>query len=391
MNIHVRIIDFYKLFKLITLIMLIIMPAYSLAAEYSIENISSLEKRLNALRSEIHMANKPVAHHENTPALYYIKQKLWEKSINAILSTTPSSKTGSSYSNILYGISLQGLKKTIKALNYYEKIPDNSRHYVTAQLNIALLYTHGGLTYKSIDIINQVLTNYSSNINNQLNNRILLILGYLYFKDKKFIKSINIFKKIKAESVYSNNALFGIALSEMERKNYTSAINTLSILNKKTNQDIQCDESHIFIAYAYEKKGNHNKAAILYNNAITHYEKRINNISQLLKQNKPLVIKGIIDNNTFIVSNNKIDLSGKMPAIFFKNYIESKNIAQTTLNLIGKNNYIYKKANNLYSDYNDIINKLLLTVLSKRKKTLLDYLKQTRYRLARSHDRLLSN
>ncbi len=385
---------YFSLFKYITFTLLFVTPAPSLANTYSVEYIIDLEKKLNKLKSEILITQNTVtnSYSKQNPALYYLKKNSWKQSLQSI---SPGNSTSApeykNYTNILYGISLQGMNRKKEALDYYNQVPNTSIHYATAQLNRALLYMHDGLTNKSFNIINTILTDPLVILSGETKNKILLTFGYLYYKEKKYAESRNIFRKVEVDSIYSNRALTGIALDALHLKDYSSSQHVLSLLNNETNYDLPADESYLLKAFIYQSQKKYDNATIAYNNAITHYEKRIKNINDLLQGNKPLTIDQILNNHIFILSSNKIDLLEEMPETFFNNYTLLKQLIQTIQGYGGVDNNMHTRATSLYANYNNIIYKLLIKMLSKRKKALLDYLNQSKYGLVISNDKLLSS
>ncbi len=385
---------YFSLFKYITFTLLFVTPAPSLANTYSVEYIIDLEKKLNKLKSEILITQNTVtnSYSKQNPALYYLKKNSWKQSLQSI---SPGNSTSApeykNYTNILYGISLQGMNRKKEALDYYNQVPNTSIHYATAQLNRALLYMHDGLTNKSFNIINTILTDPLVILSGETKNKILLTFGYLYYKEKKYAESRNIFRKVEVDSIYSNRALTGIALDALHLKDYSSSQHVLSLLNNETNYDLPVDESYLLKAFIYQSQKKYDNATIAYNNAITHYEKRIKNINDLLQRNKPLTIDQILNNHIFILSSNKIDLLEEMPETFFNNYTLLKQLIQTIQGYGGVDNNMHTRATSLYANYNNIIYKLLIKMLSKRKKALLDYLNQSKYGLVISNDKLLSS
>jgi len=295
------------------------------------------------------------------------------------------------YTNILFGISLQGLNKKKEAIDYYNKVPNTSSYYANAKINIALLYMHDGSINESFNIINRLLTDPLIILGGEEKNKILLTLGYLYYKEKKYTESRNVFRNIEVSSIHSNRALIGIALDALHLKDYSSSQHVLSLLNNKTNYDLPADESYLLKAFTYQSQKKYTDSTIAYNNAISHYDKRIKNINYLLHKSKSLAIDQVLDNHIFIVSSNKIDLSEEIAEVFFNNYILLKQLIQTIQKYGGTDTDMHTRATSLYASYNSIINKLLIKALSKRKEILSDYLRQSKYGLIISNDKSSSS
>ena len=383
---------YFSFYKFMALTLLLAGPIHSSANDYSVEHIINLEQKLSKLQSEIYFTQTAEVnhYHRQNATLYHLKKKSWDKSLQSIL---PENSTATNEykhcTNILYGIALQGKNNKKEAISYYKKVPDNSSHYATAQLNIALLYLHDGLSNKSISIINKILASPSTYIKEQTKNHALLILGYIYYKEKKYTASREVFGNVSIDSIYSNKALLGIALNTLQLKDYNASQNILSLLNNNINYDLPVDESYLLIAYIYKSQKKFANATVAYNTAITHYQKRIQNINHLLQNKKALTIDKILNNHIFIVSGNKIDLSNKLPATFFDNYTSLVKLVKTIKGYMGTNNDMHTHATSLYNNYSQIINNLLITLLLERKKALLDYLNQSKYGLLISNDKLL--
>ncbi len=384
-----RFFRLHTLTKLTFISLLFISFACASKPEHTIKSILELEQKLQQLKSEINITNPSPANTDisNNMAPYYIKKKSWLKSFHAVKNMSVSKHSEKeNYQHILYGISLQKLNKKNSAIKYYNTVPKNSYYYANAQLNLALLHMHDGHINKAIVTIHQVLSDSSININKPLKNKILLTLGYLYFKDNKFRLARNTFGKINKKTTHFNKALLGIALTASELNDPTAAQHILSILKNSQYFDLAADEAFILTGYTYESINNYAKAAMAYQEAIDHYIKRTRNIKNLL-QDAPIKIKKILNRHIFFLSDNRIDLSNTIPASFFDHYEMSKKLLTSIAELYGTENNLYKRSARLHNEYNKIIKTLLISHLDNRHKILLDYLNQSRYRLAVSSDK----
>jgi len=358
------------------------------ASEVSVASIIDLDKKLNILKSEIFIAENDSEERYTNLSLYYIKNKSWIKSLQSISpNDIDTSAEYKNYNNILYGISLQGVENRNQALKFYNKVQRSSIYYATAQLNASLLYFHDGHVNKALNKLNKLLSDSSVNLNYRIKNRILLVLGYLYFKNDKFNESRMIFRKIPVGSIYFNRAIIGAALAANQTKDYSASENVLLFLQKNMTYDLAVDESYILLAYTYETQMDFNRAAIAYEKAISHYSKRVKSLNKLLYENKRLNIDEVINKHIFVVSSNQIDLLEKLPHRFFDNYSQSKQLLIKISGLVDKDNKMHKRASVLVGDYRKIITPLLVDQLMIRKNILLDYINQCRYRLATSKDR----
>jgi len=374
--------------KIVIVILFVLFSVCAKASEVSVASIINLEKKLNILKSEIFIAGNNSQEINESFSLYYIKNKSWLKSLKSISpNDIDTSAEYKNYNNILYGISLQGVENKKQALKFYKKVPRSSIYYATAQLNISLLYFYDGYINKALVKLNKLLSDSSVNLNYRIKNKILLVLGYLYLKNNKFNESRVIFRKIPVGSIYFNRAIIGVALAANQINDYSASENVLLFLQKNMIYDLAVDESYILLAYTYETQMEFSKAAIAYEKAISHYSKRVKNINELLYESSQLNMDEVINKHIFVVSSNQIDLLEMLPHRFFDNYSQSKQLLIKISGLVDKESKMHKRASGLVSDYRKIITPLLVDQLVIRKNILLDYINQSRYRLATSKDR----
>ena len=383
---------YFSLLKSIILVLMFASPTVSSADGYSVDSILSLERRLYELRSEISITTRSThgSQDEQAEALYYITSQSWEKSLRSILPADLfSSPENKHYTSILYGISSQGLGENKEALNYYSSVPLDSGYYAVAQLNIALMSMRDGDAEKAFDTINRLLADDSLRLDRGIKNRASFILGSLYLKEDNYQKARAAFRNVEANSTYSNRAVIGLSLSALYLGDYDAAQHSLLSVKDQAGYDLAADESFLILAFIHESAGRYGKAVAAYEHASAHYEERQKIIDSLLHQKKPLIIDEVINNHIFVVSENQIDLLGKLPDTFFEHYMLLKKLLRAIKKQAGMSNRIYERATLLYSDYNVIINNLLKDQLSVRYEMLSGYLKQSNYGLVLSNDKLL--
>jgi len=369
-------------------ILLVLFSACAKASEIPVASVIDLERRLSVLKSEIFIAGDGLPEKYLNSSLYYIKNKSWVKSLDLISPDDIDVPTEyKNYNSILYGISLQGIGNKRQALNYYNRVHHSSIHYATAQLNIALLHIHDGHINKAFIKLDKLFSDSSVNLDVRLKNRMQLILGYLYLKVDKFEEARKVFRKIPVGSTYFNRAIIGVAQAANQVEDFSASENVLLFLQKNMNYDLAVDESYVLLAYTYESQMKFGRAAKAYEIAIAHYSKRIKNIDKLLYGNSPLNIEETLKKHIFVVSSNQIDLLERLPYIFFVNYSLSKKLLMQISELVDIKSKMHKRASDLVSDYEKVINPLLVDQLIIRKNILQDYINQSRYRLATSKDR----
>lgn len=360
-----------------------------MAKEYSVDNIIEIEKRLKVLESEVQIVNQvdPVRFSENNPTLYYLKNKSWHKGIKSV--GYKNDTESRAFANILYGISLQGLGRDKQAIRFYKKVPHTSVNYPISQLNMALVYMHAGQLKKSRVLVNNLLSDSSLSLSYQQTNRLLLTLAYLYYKDELFKKSREAFKAIDENSIYYTRSLTGLGLTSLELSDYALARQSLLKLYRYKKHDISTEESHLLLAFSYESQKNYSRAVEEYKKSIKYYLFRIKKINLLLNKHQNIKLSTKYENNRFIINNIIVDLSEVLPAVFFANYASLNNLIEIINDRVGVENTMQKRAENLKLKYYVIINALLRKQIEFRKKSLNSYLKQSRYGLAVSTDKLL--
>jgi tetratricopeptide (TPR) repeat protein len=361
----------------------------SVAKEYSVNNIIEIEKRLKVLESEVKIVNQvdPVRFSENNQTLYYLKNKSWRKSIKSV--GYKNDAESRAFANVLYGISLQGLGRNKQAIRFYKKVPQTSANYPVSQLNLALAYMHAGQLEKSRILLNKLLADSALNLSSQQTNRLWLTLAYLYYKDELFEQSREAFKAVDTGSVYYTRSLIGVGLASIELNEYAIARQHLLKLYRYKKHDISADESHLLVAFSYESEKNYKKAVSEYKKSIKYYLYRLKEVNSLLTKNRSFKSSVKYHNNMFFVKNTRIDLSGVLPPVFFDNYASLNKLIKLIYDRVGVENTMQKRAKNIKSQYGVIIKSLLRKQLELRKMNLNSYLKQSRYGLAVSTDKML--
>ena len=384
----IRLDRYSELIKITFFILLYTVSLCSVAKEYSVEFIIEIEKRLQVLESEVQIVNQidSARFSQNNETLYNIKNKSWRKSLMSVgYKNAPESRA---YANILYGISLQGLGRNKEAIRFYQKVPRDSANYPVSQLNLALVYLHAGQLEKSRILVDKLLADSALNLSRQQTNRLLLTLAYLYYKDEYFEKSREAFKAVDADSVYYTRSLIGAGLSSLELNEYAIARQYLSKLYYYKKHDISADESRLIMAFSYESQKNYSRAIEEYKSSIKYYQLRLKEINLLLNKARYKILSEKYD-YMFLIKNTLIDLSEVLPIVFFDNYASLNDLIELINTRIGVENTMQKRAVRLKAKYGLIINGLLRDKLERRKARLNSYLKQSRYGLAVSTDKLL--
>lgn len=203
------------------------------------------------------------------------------------------------YTTLIFGASLQEIQKHREAIPILQKITPDSIYYSYAQLNIAIAnIRQGWWTDGHIAIKNALKSTASENnndpINNELKNRLYLVLGYSQFQNEFYRNARDSFRKIELDSIYINRALLGLGLSALSQKDYDAALNAFTYLKNSKTADLTHAEAHIMLPYTYEIIDEIEQATILYTESIAFFEKKILDITQKKLQLKNLPIKAFI-------------------------------------------------------------------------------------------------
>jgi len=326
-------------------------------------------------------------------AKYYMKRQDWNKTLNAlkgIIADLPVEDAH--FAQLMTGISLQHLKHHRDAINIYKKVPDTSKYYSAAILNISVAYIRQDWWTDAHLAITNLLKNSKVEISDELTNRLYLVIGYSLLRKEYYRDSREAFRNVEINSRYTNKALLGIALTATSQEDFVSALNALTILKQKKSIDLTVDESHLLLPYIYEKLKQHITASTGYTDALLYYGRRINDAKKTLamlkaKQNST----SILHNETITSLMNSDDYAARYPRSYIDNYKELEAIKI----YLSENNYkqdpqLKRKVNTFYAKYTSNFKYVMYRILELRINYLKSYMSQSRYGLARLFDKSTS-
>ncbi|MFK5892003.1 MAG: hypothetical protein QM504_02150, partial [Pseudomonadota bacterium] len=292
------------------------------------------------------------------------------------------SEENSAYAYLLNGSALQHLKKHRQAVSNYNKIKNTSQYYNYAQLNTAIANIRQGWWTDAQVKIRNLIKEYNKSNENELTNRLYLVLGYALLQREYYRDAREAFRHIGLNSRYTNRALLGIGLTATSQGDYIGGLNALTILKDKKTFDLSVDESYLLVPYIYEKLQQENIVNSTYSEAMSYYQKRIKHLNNISKRHSILTSLEY-DNNTksFIIQNNKLNYGNKFPESFIRSF---KKLNE--LNKFTSNKALTKKINRLTKKYDLIFQIIINNLTSQRKEYLKSYLNQSRYGLARLYD-----
>ena len=316
-------------------------------------------------------------------AEYHSERSNWAQ-VHALLPDTISELPAefSAHALLLDGAALQFSKQHRKALDVYSKIPEDSKYRVYAQLNSAIAEIRQGWITNARLQIEALISGQSGQNENELTNRLYLILGYALLQKEYYRDARNAFRRISQDSQYANRALLGIGLTATSQGDYVGGLNMLSILQNKKSFDLSREESFLLLPYVYEKLRQEITATASYTAAIEYYQQRLTSLDQLLMQHFDMTdIKYVEGSGSLIIYENDFDYKNKFPIAFLKNFQQLSELAEIT-----REDSLKKKIEQLLSQHDMILQKIIATLINRRKTYLISYLNQSQYGLARLYD-----
>lgn len=324
-------------------------------------------------------------------ARYYLKRNKWNKVLEYTNGTyNDLAPEDANLARLYTGIALQKTKEHRKAVTVYSKIPETSKYYPAARLNIATAYIRQDWWTDAHINIDKILKPNKKNTNvktdREMINRLYLVLGYSLLNKEFYRDSREAFRNIEIDSQYFNKALLGIVLTATNQEDYIGALNALNILKIKKDIDLSVDESHLLLPYVYEKLNQNMTASASYSDAQKYYQKRIEDISELKKDiNNNISAKKILaSKNHFKINNNVIDYSANLPIVFLENSVRIVKLS-TFKNKISNINII-SDLSRLNDRHKKLLSKSFEQLFEKRLSYLDSYMNQSRFGLARLFD-----
>ncbi|HED33716.1 MAG TPA: hypothetical protein ENJ08_05785 [Gammaproteobacteria bacterium] len=321
-------------------------------------------------------------------AKYHAPRNEWVQ-VNQLLQGvfTELSPEDAAYAYLLNGSALQHLKKHREAVENYAKIAIDSQYYTYAQLNTAIANIRQDWWTDARTAIQDIIKLTRKNSEDELTNRLYLVLGYSLLQKEYYRDARDSFRHIGLNSRYTNRALLGIGLTATSQSDYVGGLNALTILKDKKTSDLSVDESYLVLPYIYEKLQQQLTATTSYTQAMKYYKGRINKVTHLADQSIKLTDIGYTEYTTnIIIKNNSLDYGKHFPKSFLNNH-------QRLIDFLAnsKSESLDKKINILINKHNKLLKNIVSHLMEERIDHLKSYLNQSRYGLARIYDRSSEN
>ena len=320
-------------------------------------------------------------------AKYYFSRNQWQETIG-IVDSISSDLPPEDYHNALLvrGISLQRLQKHRTALEQYTKIPPGSRYYVAARLNMAIANIRQDWWTDAHTIINDLLNDKGLASDDELTDRLYIVLGYSLIQQQYYRNSRDAFRNVRLDGKYTNKALLGLALTAAYQEDYVGALNAIKVLKASKTRDLPVDEANLLLPYFYERLKQLSTASAGYIEAIKYYEVRAQDIKAAMSGDSDALMKQVVSGNSSIVTINGeyLDLGEKLPRFIFDN-IRILTQFQPHVARIG-DAALVREYEALNAAYRSTLQKTAQGRLVERSSHLSHYMNQSRYGLARMQD-----
>jgi len=217
-------------------------------------------------------------------AKYYESRSNW-RGVQAALKNVDTQQLSVGdrhYYHLLMGFALQNQKRHREALKFYQEIPDDSPYSRHARLNEGTAFLRQGWwTEAHMKFENAIQFNDKTARDAEFRNRTLVVLGYSQLNYEFYRDARNTFRKIAVDSTSSNKALMGIGLAAAYQKDFAGAANAFAILIEKPVSDLNVDEAFLLLPVARAEVSDAPAAVTAYQNAIRHYENKIQTLRDL--------------------------------------------------------------------------------------------------------------
>jgi len=317
-------------------------------------------------------------------AKYHAQRNEWSE-VNKLLEGifTELSEENAAYAYLLNGSALQHQKKHRQAIKNYNKIKKSSQYYGYAQLNTAIANIRQGWWTDAQTKIQNLLKLSKKTNEDELTNRLYLVLGYALLQREFYRDARDAFRHIGLKSRYTNRALLGIGLTAASQGDFVGGLNALTILKSKKTFDLSVDESYLLVPYVYEKLQQEKSVTTTYTEGINYYQRRIRKLDGISTQHADFKnLNYNLSTSSLIIQNNSFDYGKQYPEAFIRNFQRLNEFSHAT-----NNKKIKNKISKLTIKFDSVYQNIIANLANQRKNFLKSYLNQSRYGLARLYDK----
>jgi tetratricopeptide (TPR) repeat protein len=178
------------------------------------------------------------------------------------------------HANYLMGESQMRTKNYALAIQCFSAIPKGQSDYLYAQHSMAITYALRGEPQQAERVLEQILEEDPKNADEQeLLNRSLMIIGYLFYEDRTMAKAVAALRKIPSTSYYYEDALLGLGWAAAQSKQWGDLITAGQLLQTTSSKpSVQC-EGALLEAYGQMNSKNFAGASTILRAALAKAEK----------------------------------------------------------------------------------------------------------------------
>lgn len=342
---------------------------------------------VKALTEHINQADDVAAASQNyfLLAQYYYSRSNWQ-GVRAALSKVEIQdlSTGDGhYYDLLMGYALQALKDHRKAVRFYKNIPATSPYYPYAKLNQGTAFLRQGWWSEAHMELEEAIANANKFGDQELHDRLLVVMAYSQLNYEFYRDARKTLRRVSIDGAYTNKALMGLGLAAAYQEDFAGAVNAFNLLTQQTPADLSVDEGHLLLTYAAVEIGDTARAELAYQNAIGHYQNKIDTLDQLLAELEASSVDAVSalvaqldDRAAEIYASERL-----IPAYFLENYQGLAAMQRNRLNA-----EVQKSVVQLQRQYQSQLKKMVSTNIMLRKTMLESYLSQAKYGKAKLYD-----
>ncbi|TQV76407.1 hypothetical protein FLL45_00110 [Aliikangiella marina] len=316
---------------------------------------------------------------------YYDHRNQWQQVLSSLdIDFEELTPENAHRAALLVGIALQKQKQHRKAIKSYENIPESSTHFPLAQLNTALAYIRQDWWTDAHILIKRLLKQPAITNNEELVNRLSLILGFSLLNKEYYRESRESFRNISLDSQYASMALLGISLAAIGQEDSLGALNAASILNKKETQELVVEESYLLLPHIYKNLEQYETANSSYTLAINHYQNKLSVLRQLMDNSQAILNDHLVEpvSGKLTIGGIDYNLSEHYPSYFFSNFAETKKLRK-----LSQVSTVSKKLDILEKKQSELLVEIFNKTIQHRIDAVQSYLSQAHFGVAQLYDK----
>jgi hypothetical protein len=208
-----------------------------------------------------------------------------------------------------------------------------------------------------------------------------VVLGYALLQQEYFRDARNAFSNVESDSTFTNRALFGMALSAISQGDLEAGLTAVDRLKQSERDDLSRDEAYLLLPYIYERLDRKILVEDSFSAAIKHYQARILELEALKYLPLDFTQINLEDSGALILQELEFDFSQQYPAYLLAN---RHNLDQLSDEV--SNTDLLSRISSLADQHDQVLNRIVTSLIDQQIAYLNSYLNQARYGLARHYD-----